>query len=33
MADAHEIASRVEERIKTEMPEVVDVVVHLEPEE
>jgi len=33
MADAHEIASRVEERIKTEMPEVVDVVVHLEPQE
>ena len=33
MADAHEIASRVEERIKTEMPEVVDVVVHLEPKE
>ena len=33
MADAHEIASRVEERIKTAMPEVVDVVVHLEPKE
>lgn len=29
--DAHEIASRVEKKIKQEMPQVVDVVVHLEP--
>lgn len=29
--DAHAIASRVEKRIKAEMPQVVDVVVHLEP--
>lgn len=33
MGHAHEIASKVEELIKTKMPEVVDVVVHLEPKE
>jgi cation diffusion facilitator family transporter len=31
--DAHEIANRVEKRIKAEMPEVADVVIHLEPHE
>lgn len=31
ITDAHEIASRVENKIKQEMPQVVDVVVHLEP--
>ncbi|MBI3398565.1 MAG: cation transporter [Deltaproteobacteria bacterium] len=33
IADAHEIASQVEKKIKHEMPQVVDVVVHLEPYE
>ncbi|HLB05136.1 MAG TPA: cation diffusion facilitator family transporter [Thermodesulfobacteriota bacterium] len=33
MQDAHDVAERVEERIKSEMPYVIDVVIHLEPEE
>lgn len=33
MGHAHDIANKVEEVIKTKMPEVVDVIVHLEPEE
>lgn len=28
---AHDIASKVEAKIKTEMPEIIDVVIHLEP--
>lgn len=32
MQEAHDVAERVEERIKSEMPDVIDVVIHLEPE-
>lgn len=28
---AHDIASRIEARIKAEMPEIIDVVIHIEP--
>ena len=31
LADAHERASEIEERIRAELPEVADVVVHTEP--
>lgn len=31
--DAHDVADKVEKKIKSEMPDVVDVVVHLEPQE
>lgn len=30
---AHEISEKVEKKIKTEMPDIVDVVIHLEPQE
>jgi divalent metal cation (Fe/Co/Zn/Cd) transporter len=30
-AQAHEVADQVEERIQAEFPQVVDVVVHVEP--
>jgi len=30
---AHEVAEKVEKKIKAEMPDVVDVVIHLEPQE
>lgn len=33
MQDAHDVAEKVEERIKSEMPDVIDVVIHLEPQE
>ena len=31
LADAHARASEIEERIRAELPEVADVVVHTEP--
>lgn len=31
LADAHGLASRIEERIRRERPEIVDVIVHTEP--
>jgi cation diffusion facilitator family transporter len=33
MQDAHQISFVIEERIKKEIPEITDVVVHLEPKE
>lgn len=33
MKRAHEVAEKVEKKIKAEMPDVVDVVIHLEPQE
>lgn len=33
LQDAHDIADRVEERLKKEIPAIKDVVVHLEPDE
>jgi len=33
LADAHSAASRIEERIRLERPEIADVVVHTEPQE
>lgn len=33
MQAAHDVAEKVEERIKAEIPDVVDVVIHLEPHE
>lgn len=33
MKNAHEVAEKVEKKIKAEMPDVVDVVIHLEPQE
>jgi len=33
VAESHEIAHRVESAIKEALPEVTDVVVHLEPDE
>jgi divalent metal cation (Fe/Co/Zn/Cd) transporter len=33
LADAHELASRIEEAIRHERPEIADVVVHTEPRE
>jgi divalent metal cation (Fe/Co/Zn/Cd) transporter len=31
LADAHGSASRIEERIRAERPEIADVIVHTEP--
>ena len=31
LAEAHERASEIEERIRAELPEIADVVVHTEP--
>jgi divalent metal cation (Fe/Co/Zn/Cd) transporter len=31
LADAHAQASRIEERIRVEQPEIDDVIVHTEP--
>ena len=33
LADAHALASRIEEAIRRERPEIVDVIVHTEPEQ
>ena len=31
LADAHSVASRIEERLRLELPEIADVIVHTEP--
>jgi cation diffusion facilitator family transporter len=31
LADAHAVASRIEERLRSELPEIADVIVHTEP--
>jgi divalent metal cation (Fe/Co/Zn/Cd) transporter len=31
LADAHAVASRIEETLRRELPEIADVVVHTEP--
>jgi divalent metal cation (Fe/Co/Zn/Cd) transporter len=31
LADAHGVASRIEETLRRELPEIADVVVHTEP--
>ena len=31
LADAHAVASRIEETLRRELPEIADVIVHTEP--